>query len=169
MTKRTANSLILSTCIDVLNGDQTADSRPGYCLSFARDVIEKSQGWKWGTLYTDYVTEEADPAGHRAKAGPWARDAEKSLRDLGMAVKLEDAKPGDLFFVWRDAWSATWNAYVGHVGILLPGGLILENVDPKYRPHSFHRGAIQLTPRKRWLAPTTVIRFDPAKKPGGKE
>lgn len=159
-----ANEAILATCVAVLNGEQSADPREGYCLSFVRDIVEHSQGWPWGKLYSDYVTQEADPAGHRAQDGPWARDAEKSLRELGMAVHLEDAQPGDLLFIWRDAWSKTWNAYVGHVGILLPGALVLENVKPDYRPHSFHRGEIQLTPRKLWFAPSTVIRFDPEKK-----
>jgi len=158
------NKAILRASMDFLNGKLDADGREDYCLSFVRGIVEDSQGWPWGQLYKDYLTQGVTPAAHYP-GEIWARDAEKNLRDLGMAVHRR--KPGDLLFVCKDAWSSQWDAYIGHVSIFMPGEMVLENIRPSYRPHSFHRGNISLTPINYWLTPTTIIRFDPDKKPGG--
>lgn len=156
-----------------MRGEITLDEREGFCLGFVASALQAALGMPIPDFYANYVTKVADPVAHWQQDGPWARDAEKSLRDLGMGVHDEDAKPGDLFFIWKDAVAHGWTmpgggvAYYGHVGILYTDALIVENVKPEYRPHSFHRGQVQLTPVNRWFRPSTIIRFDPEEKAGG--
>lgn len=160
------NQNICDTAWAAMRGEVNVyDDTPGMCLATVRQVLEASVLEPW-TLYRDYVQEWVQPEGYDRSNGHWARDCERSLRDLGMAVKGDRARPGDLLFNWRAAWSDRWGAYIGHVAILLDHDLVFENVAPQYRPHSAHRGSLSLTPREYWGEPTTVVRFDPCLKVG---
>ena len=161
------NAAIAQQAWAVMRGDaQTGvDDRPGMCLSWVRQVLERALNMRSHELYEEYVTTWVQPAGYPREQGHWARDAEKSLRDLGMALAPgAEAMPGDLVFNYRAAWSDRWGAYIGHVGILLDRDWIAENIRPAYRPGSLTRGALALTPASAWASPTTIIRFDPDKK-----
>jgi hypothetical protein len=73
--------------------------------------------------------------------------------------------PGDLLFRWdAAAWKHGMVPYYEHVGILLDGGLVLENINPAYRSHSLQRGVTALTLIDRFQF-TTAIRFDPVAPP----
>jgi len=156
-------------------GIVSLDENKNHCLGFITSAIENGAGISIAEFYSTYVKWHADPVEHWTEDEPWARDAEHSLRKLGMGISIHDVEPGDLLFIWRDAEAKEWSkreghtVYYGHVGILIAPGLLIENVDPAYRPHSFHRGNIQITSLHRWFTPSTVIRFDPDKKvpPGG--
>jgi len=110
---------------------------------------------------------------------PWARDMERSLRLAGMAVALppenvqkpEDryiptvhlasvCEPGDLLFRW-DVARTQQGTFIGHVGVLMPGGLVLENVRPTSRLFSLSRGVTVLTPIQHFPV-TLAVRFDAA-------
>ena len=161
------NTAILNTLGQWFNGRIALDEREGYCLGFITSVLQHALNLPITEFYDKYIKERADPTDHWAKDGPWARDAEKSLRALGMTV--HNPMPGDLYFIWKDAKSQDWTAkeghdvYIGHVAILLAPGLLIENVRPEWRPHSLHHGEIQLTPTSKWFSPSTIIRFDPGK------
>jgi len=163
----TPNETILHAVQRFMAGHVDANEQDGYCLGFVTSILQAAFTLPIAEFYAKFVKLRADPVAHWESDGPWARDAEKSLRALGMAV--HDPQPGDLLFIWRDAKSDEWSreaghdVYIGHVGILIAPGLLIENVNPSYRPHSFSRGQIQLTPTAYWFAPSTVIRFDPSK------
>ena len=167
------NSKIIETIGGFIGGLVPLDEEKEHCLGFVTSIIDKAIGISVPDFYATYVRERADPQEHWAEDGPWARDAEHALRALGMAVSPGDARPGDLFFIWRDAVAPEWSkreghtVYYGHVGVLLAPGVLIENVNPAYRPHSFHRGNIQVTSLHHWFTPSTVVRFNPDKAPGG--
>ncbi len=168
-----ANKAILEALGRWFNGKAELDEREGYCLGFVTSVLREALALPIPEFYDRYVRERADPVEHWVQDEPWARDVQKSLRALGMGV--EKPEPGDLLFVWRDAKSETWTAreghevYIGHVGVLLAPGGVLENVRAAWRPQSFNRGEIQFTPLAWWqhrfdAGQTPVIeacRFDP--------
>lgn len=139
---------------------------PGYCLAFVRRVVEHALDKPDRWLYDKVVTEWVQPDGYDRALGHWARDAERSLRNLDMTLVGDRARPGDLVFNYRAApspWGEGHN--YGHVGILVERGMIIENIDPKYRPYSLQKGMLALTPFDVRWEPTTVIRFDPEKVP----
>jgi hypothetical protein len=74
---------------------------------------------------------------------PWARDLERSLRDLGLAV--DSPRAGDLVF--------DFTYYpTGHVGVMLTDDMVLD---------AFPVGGaatLRVTPVNVW-APTTIIRL----------
>lgn len=159
---------VIESCYKVLQGRLPVPTMPGLCLKLVRLVIEDAYGMPSGKFY-DWRTDVVDQY-VRASQDPYARDMERSLRYAGMAVeldyhgryvKLDDAriKPGDLLFRYDTAKDAR-GIWVGHVGILMPGGLVLENIDPRSRLKSLNRGPTCLTPFGFWPV-TTVIRFRP--------
>jgi len=169
-----ANEAILHTISQFAAGRIELDEKQNHCLGFVTSIIQRACDIPIPRFYETYVPLHADPQEHWTEDEPWARDAEKSLRDAcQMGVHPEDAKPGDLFFIWRDAEAHAWSereghkVYYGHVAVLLTPVLVIENVDAMWRPHSFSRGNIQITPRTYWFEPSTIIRFDPDKKPPG--
>lgn len=134
----------------------------GWCLALVRVVIERALDI---TLYGDYVSERVEST--HANRSWWARDAERSLRNLGMAVHLKDTQPGDLLFKYDSARNKDGD-YVGHVGLLISPGVIFENINPSYRPKAYIRkGALSLSPLEDWPAPTTCIAFDPKRRADG--
>ena len=141
------------------------DHASGFCLRAVREVLEAAFGIQ---LYRDYVKERVER--NRDDSWDWwSRDVERSLRNRGMAVDLNERLPGDLLFYWRTARTGTFNAlghpnYYGHVGILMPNNMIFENINPKHRKLAFSRAMLSLTPYESWAyEPSTVIRFDPDK------
>lgn len=155
-----ANERIVAAAWGALKGEYaTTDDEPGFCLAWVREVIEHAMRWPSHAFYDGHVTEWVQPDGYDRANGHWARDAERSLRNLRMAVREEE--PGDLLFNHRAAWSDRWGAYIGHVAILVAPDLIAENVHPAYRPGALTRGALALTPRDQWATPTTIVRFEP--------
>jgi hypothetical protein len=143
--------------------DSSGNKVSGFCLAQTRIIVEDAFGWPSHFWYAVYVTDWVQPAGYNRQHGHWARDAERSLRRLGMSVPIADRMPGDLVFNWRSAFDRQWNAYVGHVGILMHGDLVLENISPVFRSGvSLLRNSTALTPLKAWPLVSTVIRFVPS-------
>ena len=79
-----------------------------------------------------------------------------------MSVPHAERQPGDLVFNWRSAFDRRWGAYVGHVGVLVHGDLVLENISPVFRAGtSLMRDSLALTPLSKWSLVSTVVRFKP--------
>ena len=167
----TVNERIVESAFAMLRGEISAPKRAGMCLALVRIVIEDALGLQpneWYHVWRTYIV----PRGPGESYDPWARDMERSLRNAGMEVALprgggpkgdedryvillEDLlRPGDLLFRWDSPQRP------GHVGILLPGNLVLENVFNGYRPVGLWSGPTALTPLGSWPI-TTVIRFNP--------
>ena len=170
------NESVVDSAYKVLRGEMTVPTEPGYCLQLTRLIVEdacKLEPWgfyKWRT----HPVERADGDDQ----SPWARDMERSLKLAGMSVAeptsapktTEDryvpmvelvsvTEPGDLLFRW-DVARTKAGTFIGHVGVLLPGGVVLENVSPQSRPNSFKRTVTSLTPLR--LFPVTLaVRFNP--------
>jgi len=139
---------------------------PGWCLAFVRRIVELGLEYPDGAFYARFGTERVERAPGPPGGAWWARDLERSMRNAGLAVPLDDAgQDGDLLFNWKAAPSAH-GVYIGHVGILLDAkaGLVLENVDARYRRFSLTRGAVALTPRERFPV-TTAIRIPESPSP----
>jgi hypothetical protein len=142
--------------------DRNGEPLAGYCLAQTRVIVERAFRMRSHQWYEDYVTEWVQPAGYDRSLGHWARDAERSLRNLGMQVDFLKREPGDLVFNWESAYSNTWKAYIGHVGVLVHGDLVLENIHPAFRAgRGFMKGTTGLTPVHAWKQVTSVIRFRP--------
>lgn len=131
----------------------------GWCLALTRRVVETALGWADGSFYTRYGRERVERAPGPNATAWWARDLERSMRNLGLAVDPAAAQAGDLVFNWRAAVDRH-GVYVGHVGVLTHGDLVLENINPAHRPQSLRRRAstIVLTPRATFPV-TTAIRI----------
>lgn len=145
----TTNEQIVAAAVDAANGKiSTLPTRPGYCLAFVRCVVERALWNGQWRLYDKYLidgtTKRGDDPKKRLKEAqedPWASDMERSMKLLGMAVPALLRKPGDLVFNYHAA------APIGHVGILLSRGLVIENIHPTYRKNSVHLGnSISITP-----------------------
>jgi hypothetical protein len=161
----------VESAFKLLRGELPAPTRPGLCLQLVRLVVEDafglpSHGWyKWMTRRVERAAGD--------DSDPWARDMERSLRVNEFAVaspagstryvtggQLAAAcEPGDLLFRWDVARTAQ-GTFVGHVGILMPGELVLENVNPNSRPSSLCRGTTALTPLSAFPV-TLAARFSP--------
>lgn len=121
---------------------------PGLCLKFVRVVIEHALGWHSHDLYaTHLVAGTTNRPGtdeerlEEAKADPWAADMERSMKQLGFAIKAAYRQPGDVVFNHAAA-----KPY-GHVGVLLDTNTVLELIDARYRPGSILLpGSLALTP-----------------------
>jgi hypothetical protein len=164
----TPNEHILTSAYKVAHGTlrEPTDSKGrkvgGFCLAQARIIIEDAFGWPSHYWYEKYVTQWVQPDGYNRALGHWARDAERSLRNLGMSVNPDEREPGDLMFNWKAAYSQQWGAYIGHVGVLLHGDMVLENINPRFRVgKGFMRDSTGVTPLRAWDNVTTVIRFVP--------
>lgn len=161
------NTLVVNSCYRALYGLLELPAQSGLCLQLVRLVIEDAYDLGPGAFYALRTT--VVDADKRASLEPYARDMERSLRDRGWAVSqpyagnyvnsrgATDLKAGDLLFRWDIAKDAR-GVYVGHVGILMPGSLVLENVNPVGRPRSLARGSTCLTPLWTWPV-TTVVRL----------
>lgn len=128
---------------------------PGMCLAITRQVIEKALGKSPHWLYQNTITSWVAPSSYDKRGGHWARDFERDAKLLGWSIPYEDREPGDIIFNWKAAYSKKYEAYIGHVGILWRDDLIFENINRLYRPISFTRGALALTPYGDW--PVTLV------------
>lgn len=114
-------------------------SKPGWCLQLVRLIVEDALFDGRVQLYATHLvagtTRRPGTAIERQKAAkldPWSSDFEASVKKLGLAVPFMLRKPGDLIFNHNAAKP------FGHVGILITRDLVLENIDPNYRPKSIH-------------------------------
>lgn len=158
---RIARSVAAGRIVPKAGGiDLTLES--GWCLAFVRRIVELGLEIPDGAFYELFGKERVERAPGPPASSWWARDLERSMRNLGLAIPAGgEERDGDLLFNWRAAPNAH-GVYVGHVGILADAraGLVLENVEPAYRRFSLTRGKVALTPRERF-AVTTSIRLPP--------
>lgn len=179
-----ANLKIVDRAYALLRGDLKAEpDAPYMCLALVRVVIESAFYGGRYAWYSDFRTIVVDRM-TRESADPYARDMERSLRDdAGMGLILPrlpfegdreryvdlvaalgegQIVPGDLLWRW-DAAPDRKGVNRGHVGILMPGGLVLENAPVGHpRGGALNRGPTHLTRLGVWPV-TTVTRFDPEK------
>ncbi len=145
-----ANERIVESAYAAMRGEiPVPRTTSGYCLRLVRMVLENALGWDDEELYVRFPNKiETNTPQPRPF---WARDVQRSFRDAGWGVPLAERQPGDLLFYWRAALNEHGD-YVGHVGILLPGGFIFENIDAKYRygTGAFNSSALSLTPSSTW-------------------
>jgi hypothetical protein len=170
----TPNERVVQAAYDAINGKVSLPTRSGFCLQHTRLIVERahglpSHGWyRWRTH-----TVERAPGDDN---DPWARDMERSMKMNGFTVaepgsgnrylsaeQIALGEPGDIVFRWN-VYTTKAGTYVGHVGILMPGGMIYENINPNSRPASYKLGVNSLTPIKDFPM-TLIARFDPAKPP----
>ena len=138
-------------------GEVDLTTTPMWCLAFVRRIVELALEYQDGAFYTRWGTERVERAPGPPGGAWWARDLERSMRNLGLAVPLDRLEDGDLVFNWKAAPNAH-GVYIGHVGIVYDAKaqLIIENADPRYRRFSLTRGAVALTPRERFPITTAV-------------
>lgn len=172
----TNNAAILRAAHAIIRGQTPAPKDHGLCLALVRIILERAfWGGAWA-LYDRHRSHivERDSSSNR---DPWARDMERSLTQQGMSVTVPRLmtgpdpgryvdlaaaeaflQPGDLLFRWDTARNAHGD-YVGHVAVLLEGGLVLENV--RFRTGAFEQGSTKITWLGSWPV-TTIIRFNPS-------
>lgn len=171
----TPNEKITQSAYAAARGVLPVPDASGLCLALVRIVVEDAL-WNGGRRFYDWRTHpvERKVGAPQSAFVPVARDMERSLTRAGMGISLNmdgrhaipDARlqPGDLLFRWDAAhWPLGELPYYGHVGILLHGDLVLENINPAYRAHSLSRGATSLTPLDRFTF-TAAVRFDPERR-----
>lgn len=136
-------------------------AEPGWCLAAARRTVETALGQADGRFYQLFGRERVEREPGPPATSWWARDLERSMRNLGLAVPIDQVEPGDLLFNHRAAPNRH-GVYVGHVGVLTYRWLVLENVDPRWRPQALKRGSscLMLTPLRTFPV-TTAIRIPP--------
>lgn len=173
----TTNEKIVESAYEIIRGDgRRPPQSSGMCLGLVRIVVENALfdgAWR----FYEWKTHEA--TGKPPGRDPWARDMERSLTLARMAVPshrtgpdgdpgryvdltLSPPTPGDLLFRWDTAKDLDSGEFIGHVGLAMPGRMVLENVSPSYREaHTgVWRGPTRLSPLGAWPV-TTVVRFDP--------
>lgn len=153
----TPNDLIVRQIDQIMKGHARIQYQDvsGMCLAVARQIIEKALDKPSHWLYSEFVHDWVQPAGYDRTEGHWARDFERAAKRLEWAVPIEERRPGDILFNWRAAYSARWGAYIGHVGILIDNDWVFENINPSYRPLSFTRDALAITPLQYF--PVTLV------------
>jgi cell wall-associated NlpC family hydrolase len=153
----TSNERIIRSATKALAGELQLPVATGYCLRLVRIIVEHALGINF---YATYLTHRVERA-PGDDTDPWARDLERSLREgghgiitppagansryIGNRTLRELAQPGDLLFRW-DVAPTKAGTNVGHVGILLAHDLVLENINPRFRPDGFHRRGTSVTP-----------------------
>lgn len=172
----TNDERIVDAAYAAARGELPLPDASGLCLAAVRIIVEaalfdgRREFYRWRTNPV-----ERKAGAPRTAFDPVARDMERSLTRAGMALELprdgrhvrpvDALRPGTLLFRW-DAAPWRWGEveFYGHVGVLLDGGLVLENIRPDYRSHSLQRGVLSLTPLKRFPF-TAAIEFDPSVPP----
>lgn len=182
------NEKIVAAAWKAIRGQLYAfEDKPGMCLASVRSVVEHAVGWPSHMLYAYHLTERVETptadSPFRWTRNPHARDLERSLRNQGMAVPRAEMLPGDLLFnhdaapYYPEGWADDFPGVpfpsspvnIGHVMVYLGEGMVLENINPKYRRYGFTRDNLSITPLDEYEVHqgeiTTVIRFAP--KEGG--
>lgn len=148
---------IVEASYKVLRGSIRVPTKPGLCLAFVRVIVEQSLNVAPYTFYDRWVdpffTLNNGEVEGKDIHPRWARGAERAMRAAGLAISPKRIQPGDLIFSYRVS-----KPY-GHVAILLPGKLVLENTyaERGWRHPDF--GAVRLTPLREWDPITTVVRI----------
>jgi hypothetical protein len=145
-----ANDKIVESVYAAMRGEiEVPRITSDYCLRAVRMVLEHALGWADEELYARFPNKIESNTLHPRPF--WSRDIQRSLREAGWGVALTSRQPGDLLFYYRAAMNEQGD-YVVHTGILLPGGFIFENINPKYRQGTgaFSSGALSLTPSSTW-------------------
>jgi len=151
----TTNEKIVRSAIKTIHNQLLAPVPTGLCLRLVRIIVEDALKIDFYQTYRTHVVERVPGD----DSDPWARDLERSFRENGFAVcvpgegeryigkrKLEQvAIPGDLLFR-HDVAPTPQGTNVGHVGILIENGLVIENVNYRFRSESFQRRGTCLTP-----------------------
>ena len=175
------NQAIANSAYKAVHGLLRTPDASGLCLALVRMIVEDALfngQWRFYEWLTNPV--ERKPGAPGSAFTPVARDMERSLTRAGMAVPvpthgrhadpkeaMKVLRPGDLLFRWDAAawqWGGGGVEFYGHVGVFLHGALVLENINPNFRNHSFKLGVEALTPLHRYPF-TTAIRFDPETPP----
>ena len=146
------NERIVLAAWAAYRGDYPTEMRPFYCLKFVRQIVEHALSAPSGEFYRRFLVRASSrkPEGTNPLLEPWAVDLEASVKLLGLAVPLEERRPGDLLFNHEAA-----KPY-GHVAILLEHDLVAENVKASYRPYSgIFPGSKALTPLEHF--PLTLV------------
>lgn len=148
------NEAVAEKAWDVVRGNPLLDGiERGWCLQGARMIVEAAMGWNDKEFYSRYGVKRTTQGGPgRTNWSWWAADIEASMKQLDLAVPAGDRQPGDLIFRYKAA-----KPY-GHVGLYLGRDLVLEVVDPDYRPRSMARGDVSVTPYGYW-DPTLIARL----------
>lgn len=130
----------------------------GWCLRTVRRILEHALDWPEEELFRRFPA-QVESAKPKPRAY-WARDVQASFRAAGFGVPATETLPGDVVAYWRAAQNDEGD-YVGHIGVRLPGGFVLENIDAKYRlgTNALADGALSLTPFKAWSEGREVEAF----------
>jgi hypothetical protein len=92
-----------------------AEAVPNYCLRLVREIVEHAAGMQpWGFYEVFLVTRVEE--NHTVE--PWARDLERSMRLMGLAV--HHPREGDIVFNYN------LGGVYGHAGIMLTDELVLD-------------------------------------------
>ena len=148
---------IVDTAYRVLRGSLRVPTKRGWCLAFVRVIIEQTFDMAPGEFYErwvdPYFTLNNGEKLNKDISPRWARGAERAMRASGIVVATKAMEPGDLIFSYRVS-----KPY-GHVALLMPGKLVLENTyaNRGWRHPDFD--AVRLTPLREWDPVTTVIRI----------
>ena len=162
------NQRITDTAYGFTHGLFPAPTKPGMCLQLVRLIIETALDLPPFTLYEGLERVERAPTDD---TDPWARDLERTFKNRNWTILqpeagkryvhrndiVELAPSGSILHRW-DAAKTQAGTFIGHVGILLHGGLVIENVSPLYRKRSFQSRAnpnLHLTPIADF--PTTLV------------
>jgi cell wall-associated NlpC family hydrolase len=147
-TKPTKNDLIVQAVYDAMAGKYPIEQAPMFCLKVVRQVVERAFGWSAGTFHKNYWKEKVEE--NKTKE-PWARDVQRSLRNMGKQIPFNERQAGDLVFIWQAAFP------YGHVGILMfDGDFIFENA-PGDR--GFEKGNIRISHLSEIRHSVEVFRF----------
>jgi hypothetical protein len=156
----TINQKIARSALDVLAGTLKIETRPWFCLRAVRQIVQAATG---ADFYGRYLVKETSMREGKhvgnSRNDPWAADIESSLRHLGLSVKPEDMRAGDIVCSWKSA-----KPY-GHIGIALGPDLVLENSPTQrgfskaYRHPDGKVGYINLCPVTEFPEITGVFRL----------
>lgn len=148
----TVNERIVKAAVAAANRQvPNLPQEPGYCLRFVRLVVEwalyegRPEFYKRALVAGTTGRGDKLTAAQRlaeARQDPWAADLEASAKALGWAIPSTFRRAGDLVFDHAAA------APVGHVGLLISRGMVLEQIHPRFRPTSIHlgHGSLSITP-----------------------
>jgi len=143
---------VVESAYQVLTGTLGVPTDGGYCLKAARIIIEDAFGLPERALYNRLIIptlKNAEMVPHGEPKYYWASGAETAMRLAGLTVAKP--VPGDLLF------SGVVSKPYGHVGILLPGELVIENTWASRGWRKTGMGRIRLTPLSEFDPVTTIV------------
>lgn len=186
---KTLNSKIVSESMKMYNAPVGNIAQvSGLCLKLVRLIVERAYGVNSHEWYKHHVTEWVQPQGFKVSTGHWARDAERSLRNLGFQIPNNEIKAGDIVCkhdtatvspaLWRQLFTTPYQAginighiaiYLGEIAVLRSDGslahtekVVLENINPAYRSSGralARNGTLSLSRWQSLPSPTSVFRL----------